>query len=45
MAQNYLRQTNDVWAKIFAVVRETKLTDWNEDNPNNDIMENILRGK
>lgn len=45
MAQNYLRQTNDVWAKIFAVVRETKLTDWNDDNPNNDIMENILRGK
>lgn len=44
MAQNYLRQTNDVWAKIYAVVRETKLTEWNDDSPNDDIMENILRG-
>lgn len=44
MAQNYLRQTNDVWAKIYAVVRETKLTEWSDDSPNDDIMENILRG-
>lgn len=43
MAQNYLRQTNDVWAKIYAVVRETKLTEWNDDSPNDDIMENLLR--
>ena len=45
MAQNYLRQTNDVWAKIYAVVRETKLTEWNDDSPNDDIMENLLRGQ
>lgn len=44
MAQNYLKQTNDVWAKIYAVVRETKLTEWNDNSPNDDIMENILRG-
>lgn len=43
MAQNYLRQTNDVWLKIYAVVRETKLKEWNDDSPNDDIMENILR--
>ena len=45
MAQNYLRQTNDVWAKIYAVVRETKLTEWNDNSPNDDIMENLLRGQ
>jgi len=44
-AQQYLRQTNEVWAKIYQVVRETKLSCYDDNSPNDDIMENILRGK
>lgn len=45
MAQQYLRQTNEVWNKIYVVVRDTKLSNYDDNSPNNDIMENILRGK
>jgi len=45
MAQQYLKQTNEVWGKIYLVVRETKLSKWDESNPNDDIMEKILGGK
>ena len=44
MAQQYLKQTNDVWSKIYLVVRESKLSKWDEKNPNDDIMEKILGG-
>ena len=45
MAQQYLKQTNEVWNKIYLVVRESKLIKWDETNPNNDIMEKLLGGK
>ena len=45
MAQQYLKQTNEVWSKIYLVVRETKLSKWDDTNPNDDIMEKILGGK
>lgn len=45
MAQQYLRQTNEVWAKIYQVIRETKLSSIDNNSPNDDIMENILRGR
>ena len=44
-SQVYLKMTNDAWAKIYQVVRETKLTELDENSPNDDVMENILRGK
>ena len=44
MAQQYLKQTNDVWAKIYLVVREAKLSKWDDKNPNDDIMEKLLGG-
>lgn len=44
MAQQYLKQTNEVWGKIYLVVRESKLTKWDEKNPNDDIMEKLLGG-
>ena len=44
-SQQYLKMTNDVWSKIYQVVRETKLTELDNDSPNDDIMESILRGK
>lgn len=45
MAQQYLKQTNEVWSKIYLVVRESKLSKWDENNPNDDIMEKLLGGK
>lgn len=45
MAQQYLKQTNEVWSKIYIVVRESKLSKWDETNPNDDIMEKLLGGK
>lgn len=44
MAQQYLKQTNEVWNKIYVVVRESKLSKWDEQNPNDDIMEKLLGG-
>ena len=38
-------QTNEVWSKIYIVVRESKLSKWDETNPNDDIMEKLLGGK
>ena len=45
LAQQYLKMTNEVWAKIYQVVRETKLTELDSTSPNDDIMESLLRGK
>lgn len=44
MAQQYLRQTNEVWNKIYIVVREAKLSKWDGNNPNDDILESLLGG-
>jgi len=45
LAQGYMKQANDAWAKIYAVVRETKLKDWDSANPNDDVMERLLGGR
>jgi len=44
-AQNYLRDTNEVWAKIYAVIRESKLSRWDDNSPNDDVMAKLLKGK
>jgi hypothetical protein len=44
-ARDYLRATNEVWAKIYAVVRETKLSKWDDNSPNDDVMTRLLKGK
>ena len=44
LANNYLKQSSEAWAKIYAVVRETKLQDWDSKTPNDDVMEKLLRG-
>ena len=41
----YLKATNDIWNKIYVVVRESKITNWDGSNPNTDVMEEILRRK
>jgi phage terminase small subunit len=45
LATNYLKQSNDAWAKIYTVVRESKLKEWDSANPNDDVMERLLGGK
>ena len=45
LATNYLKQSNDAWSKIYAVVRETKLQDWDNTTPHDDVMEKLLGGK
>jgi len=44
-ASLFLKQANDAWAKIFAVVRETRLQEYSPTSPNDDVMEKILSGK
>lgn len=45
LASTYLKQANEAWGKIYTVVRETKLKEWDNQNPNDDIMEKLLGGK
>ena len=45
LASNYLKQSNEAWAKIYAVVRETKLQAWDSTTPHDDVMEKLLSGK
>ena len=45
LASSYLKQSNDAWAKIYAVVRETKLSEWDSKTPNDDVMEKLLSGR
>ena len=45
LATNYLKQANEAWGKIYAVVRETRLQEWDAKTPNDDVMEKLLSGK
>jgi phage terminase small subunit len=45
LAQGYLRDTNEVWAKIYAVIRESKLQKWDENSPNDDVFAKLMGGK
>ena len=44
ISKYYLKATNDVWFKIYQVVRETKLTKWDGKTPNDDVLESLLGG-
>ena len=44
ISKYYLKATNDVWNKIYQVVRETKLTKWDANSPNDDVLEKLLGG-
>lgn len=45
LSQIYLRQTNEVWAKIYVVIREAKLSKYTDSSPNDDVLESLFRGK
>ncbi len=44
ISRYYLKATNDVWNKIYQIVRESKLSKWNGKSPNDDVMETLLGG-
>lgn len=43
MAQNYQKQVNTIWYQIFQVVRENCSKDFSAGNPQDDLMERLLR--
>ncbi len=45
MSQNYMKQTNQIWYQIFQIVRENCLTDYDENTPQDDVMELLLRAR
>lgn len=45
MAQNYQKQTNQLWYQIFQVVRENCLTDYDGNTPQDDVMDRLLRAR
>ena len=45
MSQNYMSQTNRLWAEIYAIVRNNCAADYGGDNPQDDIMERLLRAR
>lgn len=44
MSQTYMGQANRLWTEIFAIVRENSMGDYSGINPQEDVMERLLRG-
>lgn len=45
MAQSFSKQTNSLWALIYAIVRENSLTDCSNYTPQDDLMERLLSAR
>ena len=45
MAQNYMAQTNHLWMEIFQIVKENCSGEYKGENPQDDIMEQLLRAR
>lgn len=43
MGLDYMKQANILWSQIFQIVKENCTTDYRGANPQNDLMENLLR--
>lgn len=43
MGQQYMKQTNQLWFAIFTVVKENCTTSYEGANPQDDVMERLLR--
>ena len=43
MAQQYMKQTNQIWYQIFQVVKENCSVDFQGATPQDDVMERLLR--
>lgn len=45
MSHNYMKQANIVWAEISQIVKENCTVEFSKGNPEEDMMENLLRGR
>ena len=45
MGQNYMNQTNRLWMEIFQIVKENCTTEYSGANPQDDLMERLLRAR
>lgn len=45
MSQNYMKQTNIAWTQIFQIVKENCTVDYSGPNPEDDVMERLLRAR
>lgn len=43
MSQSYMKQTNVAWMQIYQVVKENCTVDFRDPNPQDDVMEQLLR--
>lgn len=45
MSHNYMNQTNRLWNEIFGIVRENCASDYSGEDPQDDLMERLLRAR
>ena len=45
MSQTYMKQTNQLWFAIFTVVKENCTVSYEGSNPQDDVMERLLRSR
>ena len=45
MAQQYLKQINQLWYQIYQVVKEYCSVDYGGASPNDDLMERLLNAR
>ncbi len=45
MSQSFMKQTNNIWFQIFQVVKENCTVDFKGANPNDSMMERLLRSR
>lgn len=45
IAQSYLKHSTVIWMQIFQIVKENATVDYRGPNPNDDVMERILRAR
>lgn len=45
MSHNYMKQANIVWAEISQIVKENCTVEFSKGNPEEDMMESLLRGR
>ena len=45
MSRDYMKQVNSIWYQIFGIVKENSMTAFDGTNPQEDMMERLLRAK
>ncbi|MBR5163387.1 MAG: terminase, partial [Schwartzia sp.] len=45
MSQQYMKQVNQIWYQIYQIVKENCSVDYQGANPQDDVMERLLRAR